>query len=124
VNSSPVAGSSVALDGSASTAATGRTIASYLWQITAGANLASFASVTNTSTATLNTTAAGNVTVQLTVTDNAGGVSRSTVTLAVQPTPGSPAPASGGGGAVSALWLALLSLAAAGLAKGGRRRPD
>jgi serine protease len=70
--SAPVAGAAVTLDGSASTVPAGRSISSYLWEITAGGTLARFTSATNAATATLDTLGSGTVTVRLTITDSAG----------------------------------------------------
>ncbi|WP_177200878.1 S8 family peptidase [Roseateles sp. YR242] len=63
-------GESLSLDGSSSTAPSGRTVASYLWQITSGS--ASFSSSTTAASTTLLTTTTGTVTVKLTVTDSSG----------------------------------------------------
>jgi len=81
--SAPVAGAAVNLDGSASQVASGRSIASYAWQITAGSTIARFTSGTGSATATLDTSAAGTVTVQLTVTDNLGTSATTSKTLTV-----------------------------------------
>jgi serine protease len=109
--SAPDAGDSVVLDGSASVVDAGRTITVYLWEITAGANLASFSSDTNAATATLQTTGAGNVTVRLTVTDSAGAQASTerTLTIATADSGG------GGGGGLGAAWGLGLALAAAAL---------
>jgi serine protease len=103
---SVVAGASVTLDGSASTASTGNTISSYYWSIPSDTTIASLTS--NGASATLQTTAAGSVVVSLTVTDSAGAQNTNTitVTIAAAPTP-TPTPSSGGGGggAMSLGWL-------------------
>lgn len=78
-----VAGASVSLDGSASTAPSGRTIASYAWSITSGGAYASFSGATNTDAATLVTSSAGTVVVTLTVTDSQGQVASKDVTIIV-----------------------------------------
>lgn len=101
------AGAVVALDGSSSSAAAGRTIVGYQWAITGGSSLASFTSATNAPTATLQTTATGTgtVTVSLTVTDGVGS-DTTTTALTVNPPPPRPAPSSGGGGGAMQLgWL-------------------
>ena len=89
-SSSVVVGNSVTLDASGSTAASGASIASYAWAITSGSDIASFSGSTSGSTATLVTSGAGSVTVQLTVTDSRGvsaSLSRTlTVTAAALPT--------------------------------------
>ena len=106
-STSVLVGASVALDGSASHAAPGRTIVSYQWAITDGAALASFSSATNAATATLASTAAGSVTVSLTVTDSAGQSDTTTTTLTVSAPPVVTPPSSsgGGGGAMELGWL-------------------
>lgn len=123
-NTSPVAGTSVTLTATA-TPASGRTIASYAWQITVGSGIASLVAPSNAASVTLATTATGNVTVQATVVDSGGGSTVQTLTLAVQPLPVDPVPtasSSGGGGATSLSWLLGLALAVAGLAVGSKRR--
>ncbi len=84
-----LAGETITLDGSTSTAPSGRSVASYLWQITSGASLASFSSGTTSASTTLLTSGAGTVTVQLTVTDNTGhsaSISKSFTVAAGKPT--------------------------------------
>lgn len=121
------AGTSVALTGNPGLAVSGSaaTVQSYAWTITGGAGSASFSSATNAATATLATSAAGSVTVSLTVTDSAGRSGTGTTTVAVTAAPGttspvtgtgtgSPVSSSGGGGSLSAGWL--LGLLAAVLA--------
>ena len=103
-----VVGTPVALDGSGSHAGLGQTIVSYQWAITDGAAIARFSTATDASTATLATSAAGSVTVSLTVTDSAGQIDKTTTTLTVQakPPPVDPPGAStGGGGAMELGWL-------------------
>lgn len=107
--SSPTAGSSVTLSSTGSAAFGGRSIAAYAWSITSGASFASFSGATNGATATLATSAAGAVTVQLTVTDSGGNSASQSITINVQAAP-SPPPSSGGGGAFAPAWLALLAL--------------
>jgi serine protease len=72
------AGDSSTLDASGSTVDAGRSIASYLWQITGGSGIATFSGATNASSATLVTSGAGTVVVQLTITDSAGNQSSAT----------------------------------------------
>lgn len=118
---SPTAGDSVALSGAASVATTGRSITGYQWAITSGGSLASLVGATDGVSATLATSAAGAVVVQLTVTDNTGA-SRSTtaaLTVAAAPVVVTPTPAGGGGGGALGLgWL--LGLAGAVLALAGQ----
>lgn len=118
--SAPTAGQSVALDGSGSSATSGRTIASYAWAITSGSTLASLTGATNAATATLATSAAGSVTVSLTVTDSAGASSSTSTTLSIAAAPVATTPVTsstgtsssgGGGGALGLGWLAGLGAA-------------
>lgn len=83
VPASPAAGQAVTLDASGSSAGTGRSISRYLWEITSGGGIAAFTSATDATTATLDTTGAGSVTVRLTVTDNLGSSASVTKTLTV-----------------------------------------
>ena len=106
-STSVTTGAAVALDGSSSSTAAGRTITGYQWAITGGSSLASFTSATNASTATLqiNPTGIGTVTVSLTVTDGAG-TDTTTTALTVNAPPPPPAPqSSSGGGAMQLGWL-------------------
>jgi serine protease len=108
--SAPVVGGSIALDGSGSTAdaSAGRTISHYQWAIISGNAIAALSGATDASTATVTTSAAGDFTVQLTVTDSAGAQSSSSTTVTVA----AAAPASSsGGGAMSLAWLGALMLA-------------
>lgn len=87
-------GDVLSLDGSASSASGGLSIASYLWQVTAGT--ATFSSSTTAATTTLTPTAAGTLTVQLTVTDNLGRTTSTTKSFSVgagRPTASISAPA-------------------------------
>jgi serine protease len=80
-------GDSVTLNGSASTAAAGRTIAGFQWAIASGAGLASFTGATDGSSVTLATTAAGTVVISLTVTDSAGGTRTATQSINIAAAP-------------------------------------
>jgi len=120
------AGATVALSGTGSTVAAGRSISAYLWEITSGAGLASFSGPTNADTATLLTSAAGSVTVTLTITDSTGlqASSSQVITIAASPTGGgttSGGSKSSGGGALTPLWAAGLLLALAALTALSRR---
>ncbi len=116
----PTAGDTVTLDGSASLAYANRAITSYQWTITAGASFASFSGATNGAVATLNTTSAGNVTVQLVVTDGTGATGTSVASIAIaQPAAPAAATGSSGGGAVDLAWLLVLAGAVAALRRGG-----
>lgn len=127
----PAAGTVVTLTSEGSSASAGRSIASYRWAITAGGGIASFSGATEGATATLQTSAAGSVTVQLTVTDSAGASGSTSTTLTVSAAPSTPVtPAGsgggGGGGAMGWAWslglvVAWLLLASARPAKPGRK---
>ncbi|WP_374586437.1 S8 family peptidase [Ideonella dechloratans] len=95
---SVMAGTSVTLDGSASSGQNGASIASYSWALTSGSSLASFAGSTTGSTATLVANASGTVTVTLTVTDTRGISTSVSQTLTVT------ADGSSSGGGPLALW--------------------
>ncbi|NRF66214.1 S8 family serine peptidase [Aquincola sp. S2] len=115
-SAAPTAGASVTLGSAGTVAGAGRTIVAYQWSITAGSALAAFSGPTDQASATLVTSAAGNVTVQLTVTDSLGASSAATTTIAIAAAPVTPVTPSGGsggggGGAVSFAWL--IGLAAA-----------
>ena len=103
-STSVTAGAAVALDGSSSSTAAGRTVTGYQWAISGGAGVAAFTSATNAQTATLQTSAPGTVSVSLTVTDGVG-TDTTTTALTVNAPPPPPAPSSGGGGAMQLGWL-------------------
>ena len=114
---SPAVGATVNLNASGSLVATGRTISTYAWSLVTGADLAHFDGATNGSTASLVVTAAGTVTVRLTLTDDQGHTASTDTVLTV-----SAASTSGGGGGGGGAWSAgwLLALLALG---GMLRRP-
>lgn len=129
-------GSNITLDGSASSAASGATLATYAWDIVAGGDAATITSAANASTVTLATDATksgSRVTVRLTVTDSLGNTAAATQTLTLgappsiasvmPPSSTPPADSGGGGGALDAGW-ALLALAATGAAWHARRRRE
>lgn len=129
-STSVVAGTTVTLDGSSSSASTGSTISAYQWAITSGGSIASITSSTTASTATLLPTAAGSVTVSLTVTDSAGKSDTTSTTLTVTAasstaTTGTTtsSASSSGGGAMAPGWLLgwLASVAAVWLVTPRRR---
>jgi serine protease len=98
----------VGVDGSSSSAAAGRSVAGYAWSIVSGADVAAFTSATNAATATLQFSAYGSATVQLTVTDNAGATDTTQVVLTSPSPVTTPAASTGGGGGGGALqfgWL-------------------
>jgi serine protease len=116
----PAAGSPVTMVGTASSAAAGRSIASYQWAIVSGADLASFAGASNASTVTLVTVAAGLVELRLTVVDSAGASASSRQSLTVAAAPVVVRGGGGGGGAMGLGWMFGLAGAIVLLA---RRRP-
>jgi serine protease len=119
----PVVGDRLRLSAAGSLVASGRSIVSYEWALTANPGVATdFAGATNGLEVELPTVAAGTVTVSLVLLDDAG--QRSTVqrdiSVADAPVPDAPA-ASEGGGASSVLWVGLLALAVGVLLHGRRR---
>ena len=109
----PTAGTVVVLDASGSVAYAGHSITTYRWTIVSGAANASFAGAANAASVALNAAAAGNVTVQLAVTDNSGATATSTLSLAIAPAP--VVAASSGGGALDWSWLMGIAAVAATL---------
>ena len=119
----PVVGDTVTFSASQSAVATGHTIASYLWAVTSnGGIVTSFIGATDAVTATITPSAAGQFTVSLTVTDDAGSTATTTqlVTVAAVSTPSSGG-GGGGGGALDAGWLLALLAVVAWLAFVHRR---
>lgn len=114
----PTAGRLLTLNGTASLAGPGATVTGYAWALLEGGGIVTgFASATNAATATLQPGAAGVFTVRLTVTDSLGHtatVERS-VTVAAAPEDTVAPDSGGGGGLVSAPWVAGLLLAAVAL---------
>lgn len=81
------AGGRVDLDASASTAASGLTVAAWRWAITSGGDLASITAGANEAVASVTTrgSSSGSFTVQVTVTDSLGQESSASVTVGVTP---------------------------------------
>jgi serine protease len=99
----------IAVDGGSSSAAAGRTVIGYAWSIVSGTDVAALTSANNAASATLQFSAYGSATVQLTVTDDAGATDTTQVVLTA-PSPVITPPASsgdggGGGGALQLGWL-------------------
>jgi serine protease len=117
----PTAGDTITLSSSGSAASGSRSIVGYGWSLVSGGNLASFIGATDGSTATLKTTGAGSVLVQLTVTDSEGATNSKNLLVTVRAgadtgiATATSSSGGGGGGAMSAAWIALLALAAVGL---------
>ena len=118
-STTPSVGTAVALNSSASSAQGGRSVSSYVWSITSGADLAQFNGPSNGATASLQVLAAGNISVQLTITDNTAASGSGAVDLVAA---ASTAASSGGGGAFDLPSLMLLAGAAAVLLAGRRAR--
>lgn len=130
-SATPTAGVAVTLTAAGSTAASGSTIATYLWTLTDGGGIVTaFSSATNASTASLTPTAAGSFTVTVTVTDNGGRSGQASQAVAVAAAASPPVTASGsgggGGGGMSAGWVLMLLVASLALLgvklRDGRRR--
>lgn len=129
----PQVGQAVQLNGADSQVGAGRSIKAYNWSLVNGGGIVSgFSSSTNASSATLlASTAAGSMTVRLTVTDDLNLVASTDTSITVVDVPAPPVPApppppttlpsSGGGGAFSPAWLLGLLVATLGLALTRRR---
>jgi serine protease len=110
------AGRSVSLDGSRTSVAQGRSIASFAWTVVSTSNGATVPSVANSNLAIANVTlpTQGTVVFRLTVTDNVGASDFAELTATVAGVAGtggstSPPPAtSSGGGGTMQFWLLLL----------------
>ena len=112
VNGVAGAGRTLTLDGSASSAAAGRTIASYAWTVAAVTGGATTPVVQSPAQAqaTVISPSQGSVMLRLTVTDNLGSSDSATVTLngvgGATSTSPPPVPAeSGGGGSAGSSWV-------------------
>jgi serine protease len=108
-NTHPAVGDTVGLSSAGSSAQGAAFVDGYFWDVQTASGLASISGPADESTATLSTSAAGVVTVRLTVTDSDGfsAATRQSVTIAPKPS-GS---GGGGGGAFGPLWaLGLLLL--------------
>src|SRR3990167_7293542 len=123
-NQSPVAGSSVTLDGRGSSAAPGHAISTYQWSIVSGQAFAALSGASNASTAALSTSAAGAVVVRLTITDDAGASKSMDRTISVAVPPVVVTAPTSGGGAMGVGWLLSLALAVVALAHRPGRPTD
>lgn len=123
----PRAGSALQLSSSTSLAGAGRSIVGWNWAlVNSGGIVNGFSGATNAATAALQPSAAGNVTVRLSVTDSTGRTASADLTVAVaaaavQPPAGGGGSSSGGGAAAGGWLLALLAL---GIALGWARRSE
>ncbi len=114
-------GQTLTLTASAIGLPSNRAIVSTAWVVVAGGGIVGSFASSNTTSATIVPTGGGTFTVRADATDNLGTVYHQTATVNVTapaPTSGTTtetASSGGGGGAVSAAWLAWLTLAALGL---------
>ena len=124
-SASVTAGGSVTFDGSGSKAPAGRILSAFQWTITSGGAIATFRGPATAATATVDTSAAGTFTVQLTVTDsgNAQDNKVASVTVNAAPAPVAGGGSSGGGGVLSGAWIAWLALAVVALRRCSRPEP-
>jgi serine protease len=110
---SPIAAQVVTLDSTASTVASGRTIASRQWTIVDGGGIVSgFNDAANGVATSLTPSAAGTFSVKLTITDDRGVAASKTQSVTVAGNGTAPPPASGGGGGGAVSWAWLMALLA------------
>ena len=117
----PTAGAPVTISGAGSTVGSGTTLQSYAWTLVDGGGIVSgFVTAENADTVSLTPSAAGNFTVRLTITDNAGASASTTRLVAVAAAPvvvdppsSTPGTDTSGGGGAASLWWVLGVLAAA-----------
>ncbi len=112
VSSTAVVGSTVNLDGTGSSAADNHPV-TYAWTATDASGHAIAITSANAASASFVATAAGIVTVRLTLTDDQGATAFSETTVTT-PTP--PPAKSGGGGGATTYWM-LLALATLGITR-------
>ena len=104
----------VTLSAAQSFVITGGSIRSYAWTLVDGGGIVTDFNSATGAVVTLTPNAAGRFTVSLTITDDLGTTSTSSLSVdvaAAAPIPIDPPPSGGGGGAVGAWWLLLLGLA-------------
>jgi len=119
---SPRAGTIITLDAGGTMVTDGRTIATVQWSLVDGGGIVTgFSGAVDTITTTLSPTAAGSITVSVTVTDSVGNsaTTQQTITVAAAST----SSGGGGGGALGLGWLAALALATLAAAAASRPRP-
>lgn len=126
---SPQVGSTIQLSGSGTLVGAGRSITTWNWAILNGGGVVSaFSGATNASTASLQPTAAGTVSIRLTVTDDLGRSSSTDTSIDVTAAPTTPGTGTGsgegssGGGVSSSAWLLGLVIASALLRTRRNRR--
>ena len=113
-SANPTALQTVTLSAAPSFVITGGSIRSYTWTLVDGGGIVSRFDAATGAVATLTPSAAGRFTASVTITDDLGTASTTSllVDVAAAPIPVDPPPSSGGGGgAVGAWWLLLLGLA-------------
>ncbi len=118
-SSAPAAGTPFTVSGAGSTVGAGLTVKSYQWAITSGPTVAAISGSATSAAVTVNPLAAGNFTLQLTVTDSLGKSAIATSTITVSAANGGGG-GSSGGGALSPVWALGLLAAIWGL----RRQPS
>jgi hypothetical protein len=109
-------GNTLTLDGSQSTSASGRAIASWQWAVESISNGATVPTISGGSqpVASMKAPVGGDLVLRLTVTDNLGASDTARVTIAgatatsTAPPPTAPAGSGGGGGGTTLLLLAVL----------------
>jgi serine protease len=115
-------GGSITLAGDASTAVAGQTITGYQWSLAATPSTIVTLNGTTGPSITATGVAAGAVTVQLTITDSAGGSATTTQVINVTTPASQGGGGGGGGGAANPLWLLALACGALLLAPRRLRR--
>jgi serine protease len=118
---SPISGQGLTLDGATSIVASGRTIAAYQWAVSPSPIVSGFTGATNGATASITPSAAGQFSVNLTVTDSSGAQATSTSIIGVSAPARTGGSGTSGGGAIGAGWLALLLLAIGALQVAAKR---
>jgi len=104
--SSATVGATVPYDGTGSNAAAGRNIVTYQWALGGDSGAAQLTADSTSGLASVSAVAAGNITLSLTVTDNAGNSATSAaVPLTIAPVPVASSGGGGGGGAMQLGWL-------------------
>ncbi|MFM2057404.1 MAG: hypothetical protein RLY71_1789 [Pseudomonadota bacterium] len=125
-NATPSVGSLLTVTGATSRVPAGRSITSYAWSVTSGADQVSIISTSNlTNSLTVKVLNNGGFTLQLTITDSSGASASASQTFNLKTAPTSTTPGSSssstssstGGGALDLRWLVGLALAVLALAQ-------